>query len=87
MLPGPPQRLTVPRQRGLMGREQGADEKVLSFKADLNEEGVGVGVIRLQGATSCDRGSFLPSGPLRPMAVLMEGAPIGSTNLHERQSW
>lgn len=83
VLPGPPQ-----RQRGLMGRKQGADEKVLSFKARLNEEGVGGGeVIRLQGATSCDRGSFLPSGPLRPMAVLMEGAPIGSTNLHARQSW
>lgn len=36
VLPGPPQ-----RQRGLMGRKQGADEKVLSFKARLNEEGVG----------------------------------------------
>lgn len=38
------------------------------------------------GATSCDRGSFLPSGPLRPMAVLMEGAPVDGTNLHARQA-
>lgn len=72
-----------------MGRKpaatkRGGDEKVLSFKARLNEEG---GVIRLRGATSCDRGSFLPSGPLRPMAVLMEGVPFDSTNFHARQSW
>lgn len=61
--------------------KRGAEEKVLSFKARLSEGGA---VIRLRGATSCDRGSFLPSGP---MAVLMEGVPVDGTNLHARQSW
>lgn len=61
---------------------RGLEEKVLSFKARLSEGGGAV--IRLRGATSCDRGSFLPSGP---MAVLMEGVPVDSTNLHARQSW